>query len=487
MSLDYLLLIDGSSLLTTQYYGNLPREVLFSKTEEERKKYYHKIMQTKTGIYTNAIYGFMRTLLKIIKDQKPKYLAVAWDKSRNTFRREIYSEYKGNRGETPKPLKDQFILCETLLDTMNIKQFMDDRFEADDFCGSLSKKFESEIPVRILTKDNDYLQLVTEKTNLWMMHSTASKTEELYKKYGIKQDGSVPERAFQFNPELVKKEFGVEPSSINSLKGLQGDPSDNIKGVPGIGPATAVALIAKYKNVSALYDDIRDLSEKEQKEKAAVWKQELGITRSPFGPLLKKSSDELLGEEAAFISEKLATIKCDIQMTDVTLESLELNIDVNKARAEFLKFEFNSLKIEDSSEEVKTTRKDTEVIDDFSAFMSFVDKVIKTASKESITGVSVCFDDSKRNTCLNAGKILAAAFSYEEKNYYVPAQGFITGEIIGDGLNRIIDSGAALSVMDVKTLMKILNRDSYGNCFDVSLASYLLNPLFGNMNIRMRR
>ena len=136
MDNDYLLLIDGSSLLTTQYYGNLPREILFAKSDEEKKKFYHKIMQTRTGIYTNAIYGFMRTLLKIIKEQKPAYIAVAWDKSRNTFRREIYSEYKGNRGETPKPLKDQFILCEELLEKMGIRQFMDDSFEADDFYDS---------------------------------------------------------------------------------------------------------------------------------------------------------------------------------------------------------------------------------------------------------------------------------------------------------------------------------------------------------------
>ena len=85
---EFLLLIDGSSLLTTQFYGNLPREIMFAKTLEEKEKYFHKIMMTSTGIYTNGVYGFMRTLLKIIKEQKPTYLAVAWDVSRNTFRRE---------------------------------------------------------------------------------------------------------------------------------------------------------------------------------------------------------------------------------------------------------------------------------------------------------------------------------------------------------------------------------------------------------------
>ncbi len=480
MDSDYLLLIDGSSLLTTQYYGNLPREILFAKTEEDRKKYYHKIMQTKTGIYTNAIYGFMRTLLKIIKEQKPRYLAVAWDKSRNTFRREIYSDYKGNRGETPKPLKDQFILCEELLKTMNIKQFMDDRFEADDFCGTLSRKFEDGIPVRILTKDNDYLQLVTEKTNLWLMHATASKTDELYKKYGIKQDGSVPERAFCLTPELVKKEFGVEPKSINSLKGLQGDSSDNIKGVPGIGPATAVALIAHYGNVSALYDDIRDLDEKGQKEKAGIWKSELGITRSPFGPLLKKSDTELVGEEAARISEKLATIKCDIDLKEVTLDSLELNIDYASTRQEFLRLEFNTLKVEEAGENKDAVKKDTEEITDLNRFLSFIDEMIRERSKaDTITGLSLLYDDSVRLMGNDTEKLLGAAFSLEEKNVFVHAEGFITGSLLADQVNRLIDSDVPLAVVNIKTVMKLLGKSSYGKCSDVSIAAYLLNPLSG--------
>ena len=92
---------------------------------------------------------------------------------------------------------------------------------------------EHNIPVRIMTKDNDYLQLVTENTNLWLIHATAKKTDELYEKYKIDPNQmNVPERTFLFTPDLVKKEFGVWPASVNSLKGLQGDPSDNIKGVP---------------------------------------------------------------------------------------------------------------------------------------------------------------------------------------------------------------------------------------------------------------
>ena len=91
---DYILLIDGSSLLTTNFFGNLPREILFAKDPSEKEKYYHKIMMTSKGVYTNAVFGFLRTLFKILKDQKPAYLAVAWDLTRDTFRREKYPDYQ---------------------------------------------------------------------------------------------------------------------------------------------------------------------------------------------------------------------------------------------------------------------------------------------------------------------------------------------------------------------------------------------------------
>ena len=476
MDNEYLLLIDGSSLLTTQYYGNLPREILFAKTDEEKKKHYHKIMQTKTGIYTNAVYGFMRTLLKIINEQKPKYLAIAWDKSRNTFRREIYSEYKGNRGETPAPLKEQFILCEELLEKMGIRQFMDDRFEADDFCGTLSKKFENELPVKIFTKDNDYLQLVTERTGLWLMHSTAQKTDELYKKYGIAQDGSVPERAFPLSKELVKQEFGVWPESINSLKGLQGDSSDNIKGVPGVGPATAVALIAKYGSVEALYDDIRDLSDKEQKAKAAEWKTELGISRSPFGPLLKQSDTELVGEKAAMISKQLATIKCDIPL-EITLSDLEYKPDINAVRNEFARLEFNSLKIESNASDTNKKKNETEIITDFNRALVLKEELLK---QTGILGCAICYDDGSRIKGYAPETILGMAFAGEGKNYYISCEGFITGELLSDILKSLIAADKQISFIDIKKAFKIIGEIRIRNCFDVSIAAYLMNPLLGS-------
>ena len=343
----FLLLIDGSSLLSTQFYGNLPREVMFAKTPEEKAKNFHKIMMTSTGTYTNAVFGFMRTLIKIIKEQKPDYLAVAWDVSRNTFRRELYAEYKGNRTETMEPLKTQFALCQDVLKRMGIVQLMDEHFEADDFCGSIAKKFEASIPIKILTKDNDYLQLVTENTNLWMMHSTAEKTDSLFKKYNLdKRSMNVPDRAFNYTPELVKAEFGIDPCHVNSLKGLMGDASDNIKGVAGVGEATAIKLIQEYGTVENLYQAIRGLDKDGEKKIKEYWKEKLGLKRSPLPYLLKESDTELVGEKAAFLSEQLATIKCDIDLHEMNLEDFTLQLNIEEAKQICDELEFKSLRNE---------------------------------------------------------------------------------------------------------------------------------------------
>ncbi len=176
---DTLLIIDGSSLLTTMFFGNLPREILFAKTDEEKEKYFYKIMQNSKGVYTNAIFGFFRTLFKILSGSAcPKYLAIAWDMGRDTFRRKIDSSYKANRKTTMRPLSQQFERIEAMLDAAGVRQFMSEDYEADDFAGTLASRFEDEVDVRIMTKDNDHLQLGSEKTHLVLMQSTQEKTDE---------------------------------------------------------------------------------------------------------------------------------------------------------------------------------------------------------------------------------------------------------------------------------------------------------------------
>lgn len=473
---DYLLLIDGSGLLCTQYFGHLPTEILFAKTPEEKEKYYYKIMQTSKGVYTNGVFGFMRTLTKIVREQKPAYIAVAWDSSRDTFRRELYSDYKGNRSDTPKPLGEQFATCQNALERMGIRQFMNDRYEADDFCGTLARRFEHTLPVRILTKDNDYLQLVTPDTNLWMMHSTPAKTDALYAKYHIAKDGSAPERTFTFTPELVEKEFGVEPASIADLKGLQGDSSDNIKGVPGVGPATAAALIAKYKTVEHLYEAMEGLDEKELKNLAASWKA-IGVTRSPVNSLLKTDPEELVGREAAYLSKKLATIKCDIDLEGLTLDDLKLNIDRDGAARVFEELEFRTLKPDFGTEQAPDETFTYKLTNDLTEVEELVSKLTE-ASLDGARHAGRCLGFA---VLVEDGELKGAALTTDEnETIYIRAEGFINSGYIGDMLARLDDSGAVLAGFDIKTVLKFIPCKGFLDAFDVSVAQYLIDPLKGD-------
>lgn len=468
MEKDYLLLIDGSSLLTTQFFGNIPREIMFAKTLEEKKKYFHKIMMTSQGVYTNAVFGFLRTLFKIIKEQKPTYLAVAWDLSRNTFRREMYAEYKGNRTETLEPLKDQFILCQNVLKRMNIPQFMDERFEADDFCGSLSKKFESEVPVRILTKDNDYLQLVTDRTNLWMMHTTVEKTDELFKKYQLnKNEMNIPERAFCFTPTLVEQEFGVPPEHINSLKGLMGDTSDNIKGVAGIGPATAVKLIQGYGTVENLYRAIRDLDAQGEKEIKAYWKEKLDLKRSPLSFLKKESDSELVGEQAALLSEKLATIKCDIDLQDVSLEDLRTKLDKKEAQNVLDELEFKSLHLDLDGEEKEAVdvSKNFQEITDFAEAQSW----IKKAQKQNKLGMQLVWED---------GDVFGVGLCFPDSTaVFIKVQFFITDDLLVGWIKELAAHVPEIYVIELKPQLRFLYEEGHLPYLDTGVGAYLLNPL----------
>ncbi len=477
MSKEFLLIIDGSSLLSTQYYGNLPREIMFAKTTEEREKFYNKIMQTSTGIYTNAVYGFMRTLIKILKNQKPTHMAVTWDLSRDTFRREIDSEYKGTRSETPVPLKEQFKLCQNILKELNIPQFMDTRYEADDFSGTLSHKFENEIPVRILTKDNDYLQLVSDNTKLWLMFTTTEKADALFKKYELNKDEiNVPDKAFELNPALVKAEFGIEPCQVADLKALVGDKSDNIKGVTGVGETSAVPLINHYKTVENLYNNIRNLDKAKEKEIKEFWKNELGIKRSPLSYLLKTSENEIVGENSALISKKLATIKCDIDLGDITLNSLKVNINMEKGKKEFEKLEFKSIDLNSIYEVHEEEKK--------KALSKEINKNIINNSDELEKALNNVRNTAFLNYTLNDEALyskiqLKELFIYNEKNLLVINFNSIEDNNILNIIKLFMENENIKKVIhDGKNLVTVLTKNNIsikGFEFDTAIAAYLIN------------
>lgn len=320
---DKFVIVDGSSMLSTCYYAVLPREIMFAKTDEEKQKHYEKILHAKDGTYTNAIFGMMKMVASLVKKQKPGYIAFVFDKTRDTFRRELYAEYKGTRGATPEPLKQQFVLMETILEEAGFKVLYSDTYEADDYAGSLVMKFRDEVPVVVMTKDHDYLQLVNDEHNVraWMVQAKQEKADELYEKYygpyGLtKKEINLPEKTFEFTAEHVYGEEGVWPDQITDLKGIQGDTSDNIPGVRGVSSA-APPLIGEYGSVEGIYEAIHDADgdKKQLKELQDFWKEKLNITRSPYKALTKlPENGELCGEAAARLSKTLATIKLDIPL-----------------------------------------------------------------------------------------------------------------------------------------------------------------------------
>ena len=510
MKNDYLLLIDGSSLLSTQFFGSLPRQILFAKTLEEKEKFFDKILQTSDGFYTNGVFGFVKYLLKIIREQKPSHLAIAWDLSRDTFRREIYPEYKGNRGETMIPLSDQFAICEEVTEALGIVQFMSGTYEADDFCGTLAERFKAEIPVFIMTKDNDYLQLVDDRTKLWLMHSSQEKTDELYKKYGIdKSNVNAPDRCFVYDRELVKKEFGVEPENVNSLKGIMGDASDNIKGVPGVGEATARLLIGKYHTVDEIYKVINGKDKKELDEIKKNWKEELGINRSPISYLLKTSETELVGEESARLSEMLATIKRDIDTTGIELSDLRTNIDFEAGTKIIKALEFNSVDISDiGNGEEREERKDLP----YSLCKAISEKLISENGinlinklREKAEAIKVVKKEAKPQICFerieisdieDAVKCFESISSDEEfvgfdineegltlvsgsRDIFIKKEMFINDDFIKENLDKLFNRYKDVNFVtfSLKEKLHFLKQTYYDNVYDLSVAHYLINPL----------
>lgn len=334
------ILIDASSMLVTAYYGNLPKALLFEKDPDRRVKLYSQIMQNDKGQYTNAMYSMMRTILKILKEQNPSHIMFAFDKTRNTFRREKYPDYKANRGDTPQPLKEQFMNMEKMLEDIGFPVFYDDTYEADDIVGSCVTRFEKDIPCFVITKDHDYLQLVSDYTRVWLIQTKQETADELQAKYGasygwVKKLSPLPDKAFEVTPSLCLSEYGVLPAQIPDLKGIQGDPSDNIPGVKGVSSA-AIPLLARYGTVEGIYEAIDGAgSDKELKALASFWKTELGITRSPMKALVEH-------RDTAFLSKELAGIRRDYPLPE-NLDDYRVKFDPERAREEFTKYGFKSL------------------------------------------------------------------------------------------------------------------------------------------------
>lgn len=229
MTKDKLMIIDGSSLLYRAFYA-LP------------------LLTTKDGIYTNGAYGFLTMLYNLQDQYQPDYICVAFDKSGPTFRHKEYEEYKGTRQETPSELAGQFSIIRDILKSMNIVTLEMSEYEADDIAGTLARQGEEKgLEVILVTGDKDYLQLATEKSKVLLTRKGISDMEE-------------------FDRETILEEYGLEPKQLIDVKGLMGDKSDNIPGVPGIGEKTGLKLIKEFGSIEEVYKNLDKVSGKKLKE-----------------------------------------------------------------------------------------------------------------------------------------------------------------------------------------------------------------------------
>lgn len=275
-----LVIIDGSSLLYRAFYALPPT------------------MTSPDGVPTNAVYGFLRMLLSLYRELDPAYVAVTFDKDRQTFRMEMYDGYKATRKPAPAELVPQFDLILEVMHVMGVAVYSLSGYEGDDVLGTLSARYEKELPVAIVTGDRDALQLASDRTTVYLTQKGISSMSEM-------------------TPKAVEEKYGITPSQVIDMKALMGDTADNIPGVPGIGEKTALKLLTQYKTLDNLYAHVDEIKGAQGKKLAA-------------------------GKDMAYLSYKLAAIKRDVPM-ETTLEEMAQPVHISEMKELFSRLGINLL------------------------------------------------------------------------------------------------------------------------------------------------
>lgn len=431
-----LVLIDGHSILNRAFYG-LP-----DLTNSE-------------GVHTNAVYGFLNILFKILEEEKPDYLAVAFDVHAKTFRHHLYEAYKGTRKPMPEELRSQVPLMKEVLRAMNVQILEKEGFEADDVLGTLAKKAESEgKDVALISGDRDLLQIASEHVKIRIPKTKMGRTE-----------------IEDYYASDVKAKLQVTPEQFIELKALMGDTADNIPGVPKVGEKTATELMLTYGSIDEIYAHLDEIPKKSIRETLAA------------------------NRELADLSKTLATIKTDCDLSlDYEMAKAE-NYYTPEAFALFKKLEFkNMLSRFDEKNQTKSEELWKELI--IASSQKEVEDLLSKVKEQEEIGLQPLMD----------GKVIAAlaiALPDQKVCYYVPAQikeeakqmtlfDFIGGaeaeasdkdELKGEderslrAFLRKASSKLRIATFDVKHQYDFLDQNSTDRYFDVLIAAYLLNPL----------
>ncbi|MBO5060149.1 MAG: DNA polymerase I [Clostridia bacterium] len=402
-----LLIIDSNSLINRAFYGV-------------------RFLSSRDGTPTNAIFGFMMTLMKLIDDNKPDYICAAFDLKAPTFRHKMYSEYKAQRKPMPEGLVTQMPIAKDILRTMKINILEKEGYEADDIIGTVSKICEEKgVECLIATGDKDDLQLASDKTKILL---TVTKS-------GVTDTDCYDDKA-------VFERYGVTPCEFIDVKALMGDTSDNIPGVKGIGEKTAMALIAKAKSIEKLYEDL------------SVW----GITPAN----LKKLEQD---KDSAFLSKTLATIDRNVPIDFDFEENKILDYSENTELYEVLKkLELNKV-IARIGVKKQETKQAVDFLKDTQA-ETVTDAAMMDRLFERITqkGEAACHFE------LDSGKIAAAAIAVDNYAAYVEVN-----EQTKDKLFSILEN-ENIKKYCVNVKDALVSNTINGIVYDAAIAAYLLNP-----------
>jgi len=412
-----IVLIDGHSILNRAFYG-VP-----DLTNSE-------------GLHTNAIYGFLNIMFKVLEEEKPEYLTVAFDVHAPTFRHEMYPEYKGTRKPMLDELRQQVPVIKEVLQAMGVKIIEQAGLEADDLLGTISKRCENQgMDVAIISGDRDLLQLATEKIKIRIPKTKQGKTE-----------------VEDYYATDVKARYEVTPKEFIDLKALMGDSSDNIPGVPSIGEKTATKIIVEYGSIENAYKHVNELKP----------------------PRAAKALEEHY--DLAQMSKVLATINVDADIV-YDMEDARLgNLYTEEAYVYFQRLQFKNLlsrfevagpanKIEDNFK-IISNKKEAEA-------------VFAKARKQQVVGVS--FYKDIQNVlplfALDAGLTgVGIAFGTEDI-YVITTNHGITEDYLLQEITELSKYIRALSMFHVKDALKYIENVKQDACFDAIIAAYLLNPL----------
>lgn len=443
-----IMLLDGNSLLNRAFYALPP----FTSAE---------------GLPTNAVHGFLTMLLKLEKDEKPDYWVVVFDKSKPTVRTEQYEEYKANRKETPDSLKPQFGYLKEILEEMAVPMLELQGYEADDIIAAVTKKAEEEdLKVRIFTGDRDALQLVSAKTNVYLTKKGISEVE-------------------CYDEEVLYDRYRLTPKQIIDLKGLMGDASDNIPGVPGVGEKTALKLLWQFSTVENVLANCNEVPGKKLKS------------------ILKEYAEQ------ALLSKKLATMICDVpvafSLNDLLrnepsrerVQKILQKYSLNTVRRIFEQNHYNS-SVENTGKAQgtkKNEKHDNVQVNSQPREDSFAAK--ETRGKEVVlSGMSAL---RKIEQWLKDKTALVLSYRYSGEDYhrgfwtevgifdgsdsYVLVREQASEEIINYWYKLLNDKDVPKIIADSKTFYSLLLNEGVsvnGFALDLSLAAYLLNPSIGN-------